>query len=111
MVALALPLAAGGATAAVPPKDYSQNGATGDYAPQKIYKDYSKNGATGDYSPPVTTTAPAVRVAAAHQSFAWGDAALGSGSTLVLVMLAGASARRIRRRRIPAPAPARPTAA
>jgi hypothetical protein len=95
------------------PKDYSKNGATGDYAVQKIYKDYSKNGATGDYAPAVTSAPPAIHVAANKQDqpFAWGDAALGGASMLVLVGFAGLTSRRVRRRRISAPVPARPSAA
>jgi hypothetical protein len=105
--ALALPASAGAMT----PKDYSLNGATGDYAPQKAFKDYSKNGATGDYAPAATSTQPVVRVVRQGRSFAWGDAALGSASTLIVVAFFGITARRVRRRRIPAPAPARPSAA
>lgn len=110
IAALALPASAAGE----PLKDYSKNGATGDYAPQKVYKDYSKNGATGDFAPATTSASPqpVVRVVRQNdQSFAWGDAALGSASTLILVMFFGITTRRVRRRRIPAPAPARPSAA
>ena len=93
-------------------KDYSQNGATGDYAPQRVFKDYSKNGATGDFTTAVTSSTPTT-VAVAHDqsSFSWGAAAVGAASTLILVLLVGATSRRVRRRRIPAPSPARPTAA
>jgi hypothetical protein len=104
-------LAAAPAATAMQPKDYSKNGATGDYAAQRIYKDYSKNGATGDYSPAAVSTIPSVRIVKQERSFAWGDAALGGASTLALVLFFGLTARRVRRRRIPAPAPARPSAA
>jgi hypothetical protein len=96
-----------------PVKDYSQNGATGDYAPQKVFKDYSRNGATGDFTPVVESTPSTVAVVkqSDKQSFAWGAAALGAAATLVLIGLSGVTARRIRRRRIGAPTPARPSAA
>jgi hypothetical protein len=108
--ALALVPAAG--AGAMPIKDYSQNGATGDFAPQRIYKDYSKNGATGDFSPAVKSS-PAPTVAVVHQdsSFSWGAALIGAASTLLLVLLVTLTSRRVRRRRIPAPSPARPTTA
>jgi hypothetical protein len=96
------------------PKDYSKNGATGDFAPQVVHKNYSLNGATGDYRPALPTTAvpaPVVRIVKEQPSFAWGDAVLGGAFTIVLVLFFGISVRRVRRRRIPAPAPARPTAA
>jgi hypothetical protein len=108
--ALALLPAAG--AHGMPLKDYSQNGATGDFAAQRIYKDYSKNGATGDYTPAVKTAVPSVVVAPHEQnSFSWSAAAIGAASTLLLVLLAGVTSRQVRRRRISAPSPARPTAA
>jgi hypothetical protein len=110
MVALALAPAA----AAMPAKDYGRNGATGDFVAQTTHKDYSKNGASGDYTPAgtSTSTSPVVIHATRNaQSFAWGAAALGGGSTLVLVMFFGLTARQVRRRRISAPSPARPAAA
>jgi hypothetical protein len=94
----------------MPIKDYSQNGATGDFAPQRIYKDYSKNGATGDFAPATASPAPVTPVAVHEQSsFSWGAALLGAGVTLTLILLVGVTSRRVRRRRIPAPSPARPT--
>jgi hypothetical protein len=108
----ALALAPATGASASPVKDYSQNGATGDYTPQRVFKDYSRNGATGDFTPAVTSSAPTT-VAVAHDqsSFSWGAAAVGAASTLILVLLVGATSRRVRRRRISAPSPARPTAA
>jgi hypothetical protein len=97
----------------MPVKDYSQNGATGDFAQQRtqhIYKDYSKNGSTGDFAPATASTAPATPVAVHDESsFSWGAALLGAGVTLMLILLVGLTARLVRRRRIPAPSPARPT--
>jgi hypothetical protein len=97
----------------MPIKDYSQNGATGDFAPQRtqhIYKDYSKNGATGDFAPATASPAPVTPVAVhAQSSFSWGAALLGAGVTLMLILLAGVTSRQVRRRRISAPSPARPT--
>jgi hypothetical protein len=112
IVALAVSPAIGTA-ASQPIKDYSQNGATGDYAPQQVFKDYSRNGATGDFTPVVESTPSTVAVVkqSDKQSFAWGAAALGAAATLVLIGLSGVTARRIRRRRIGAPTPARPSAA
>lgn len=108
IAALALTPTAG----AIAPKDYSKNGATGDYAPQTVHKNYALNGATGDYTPAVSN-ATARTIPAAHEqsSFAWGDAALGAGSMLVVVMLGSLTLLRVRRRRIAAPSPARPSAA
>ena len=116
-VPLVLALAIGPASALATPnlmKDYSKNGATGDYAPAKVYKDYSKNGATGDFTPAVhhpVTVVPVVRTVRTAQSsrgFAWSDAGAGAGVMLAIVLVAGLTARQVRRRRIPAPAPARP---
>lgn len=107
---LALAPVTGASAGAV--KDYSKNGATGDYAPQRVHKDYSKNGATGNFAPAVTNSVPAT-VAVAHDdqsSFSWGAAAVGAASTLLLVLVLSATSRRVRRRQIPAPSPARPTA-
>jgi hypothetical protein len=113
IVALAVSPSLAAAMTDQPVKDYSQNGATGDYAPQKVFKDYSRNGATGDYTPAVESTASTVGVVkqSQQQSFAWGAAALGAAATLVLVLLSSVTARRVRRRRIGAPTPARPSAA
>jgi hypothetical protein len=110
IAALALVPVAGNA-AAMPVKDYSMNGASGDYTPPTVHKDYSKNGASGDFTPAVSTTPAVIHVTHNANSFAWGAAAIGSASTLVLVVLFGLTTRRVRRRRIPAPSPARPAAA
>jgi hypothetical protein len=110
IAALALVPVAGNA-AAVPVKDYSMNGASGDYTPPAVHKDYSKNGASGDFTPAVSTTPPVIHLTHNANSFAWGAAAIGSASTLVLVMGFGLTTRRVRRRRIAAPTPARPAAA
>jgi hypothetical protein len=97
----------------MPVKDYSQNGATGDFVQQRtqhIYKDYSRNGATGDFAPATATPAPVTPVAVHEQSsFSWGAALLGAGATLLLILLVAVTSRQVRRRRIPAPSPARPT--
>jgi hypothetical protein len=100
---------------ALPAKDYSKNGATGDYAAAAVvHKNYAMNGATGDYTPPATTTAtqPQVRIVRVNESagFVWSDAAVGAASVLLVALLAGVGIRRIRRRNIGAPSPARPTA-
>jgi hypothetical protein len=113
LVALALGAAPAGASAAWR-VDYSQNGATGEYQPQVVHKDYSKNGATGDFTPasnirstpPVTPATPQ----ASGDSFAWGAAAVGAGSTLLVVLLVGVTTMRVRRRITPA-GPTRPSAA
>jgi hypothetical protein len=49
--------------------------------------DYSNNSATGDYAP---ASAPTVDTAttASDPGFAWGDAAVGAGTALTLVLLA-----------------------
>ena len=110
-LALALAPAAAGAASL---KDYSKNGATGDFAPAISHKNYSLNGATGDYTPATTTkpAAPTVRVVRVTEDsgFAWSDAAAGAATVLLVTLLAGVGLRRIRRRRIVAPSPARPTA-
>jgi hypothetical protein len=80
--------------------------------PHILYKDYSKNGATGDYAPACNIPTAVVPVAQAHgDGFAWGDAAIGAGSALVIVLLGGMTTLRVRRRRIAPPTPARPSAA
>ena len=77
-------------------------------------KDYSKNGATGDYTPPATTTAtqPKVRIVRVTENtgFAWSDAGVGAAGVLLVALLTGVGVRKIRRRNIAAPSPARPTA-
>jgi hypothetical protein len=102
----ALVLAAPAVASEGPIKNYSLNGATGDYAPQLVHKNYSLNGATGDYRPPVRATAPRVTVVHASNpsGFAWTDAAIGAAVALMLVLLAGITTSRIRRRRIQPPA-------
>jgi hypothetical protein len=101
---------------AMPLKDYSKNGSTGDYTPTVVHKNYALNGATGDVAPAITKpAAPAVapvRVVRVEQSpgFAWSDASIGGASVLLAVLLLAGLTRRIRRQRIGAPNPARPTA-
>jgi hypothetical protein len=101
------------AAAAGPSKDYSKNGATGDYTPAIVHKNYSLNGATGDYAATSTTPVqPGVRIVRVTESrgFAWSDAGVGAASVLLATLLAGLGTRRIRQRRIAPPSPARPTA-
>jgi hypothetical protein len=98
---------------AMPLKDYSKNGSTGDYAPTVVHKNYALNGATGDVAPEITKPAPpAVAPARVEQSpgFAWSDAAIGGAIVLLAVLLLGGVTRRVRRQRISAPNPARPSA-
>jgi hypothetical protein len=110
----ALTLAVVPATAgALPDKDYSMNGATGDYAPAAVHKNYALNGATGDYAPAINVPKATVPVTPVPNSrgFAWGDAAVGAATALLIALLASLTLVRIRRRRISAPSPARPSAA
>jgi hypothetical protein len=99
---------------ALPAKDYSKNGATGDYTAAVMHKNYALNGATGDYTPPATTTAtqPKVRIVRVTENtgFAWSDAGVGAAGVLLVALLTGVGVRKIRRRNIAAPSPARPTA-
>jgi uncharacterized iron-regulated membrane protein len=97
---------------AMPVKDYSKNGATGDYSPTVVHKNYSLNGATGDVAP-VAPSQPAtspVRIVHVQQSagFAWSDALIGGASVLLAMLLLAGVTHRIRRQRIGAPNPARP---
>ena len=113
LAALALALASPGAAAAgTVGKDYSKNGATGEYAPAIVHKNYSLNGATGDYVPQIKHAQPTVRVVRVQQSpgFDWADAVVGGITVLLAALLAGVTTRRIRSRRIAAPTAARPTA-
>jgi hypothetical protein len=107
---VAVPASAG----AMQPKDYSKNGASGDYAPTVVHKNYSLNGATGDYTAPSTDTAAVapVRIVRVQQNsgFAWSDATIGGASVLIAVLLLAGVTHLIRRQRISAPTPARPTA-
>jgi hypothetical protein len=52
-------------------------------------KDYTKNGATGDYAPAAKPSA-GVAPSADQPTFAWGDAAIGAGAALGFVLAAGA---------------------
>ena len=93
------------------PKDYSMNGATGDYAAPVVHKNYALNGATGDYTPQIKsapTVAPVV-TPVDDNGFAWSDAAIGAGIALLGVFIVAMTSRWVRRRRIAAPSPARPT--
>jgi hypothetical protein len=93
-------------------KDYSQNGATGDYAAQVAHKNYSLNGATGEFTPATNLGQPSVRIVRVPQNdgFDWAAAAVGAGASLLILLTVGLSGRLIRQRRIGAPSPARPTA-
>ena len=103
LAALALAAAPAGA---VTPKDYSLNGATGDYAPQQhLVKNYSLNGASGDYAPQVPSQPPVAAAPAPVTTgggFAWGAALAGAGTTLLLVLALGGTLR-VRRRTSGAP--------
>jgi hypothetical protein len=87
-------------------KNYGQNGATGDFAPQQhLVKNYGQNGASGDFAPPVASQTPVVAPeapATSGNSFAWGAALAGAGTTLLLVLALGGTLR-IRRRTSSAP--------
>jgi hypothetical protein len=109
---LVIALVPAGVATAGPLKNYSQNGATGDYAPQVAHKNYALNGATGDYTPPVShpQSAPVITTVPGDSGFAWGDAAIGAAVALLGMSLVLFTSRRVRRRRIPAPVPARPSA-
>jgi hypothetical protein len=113
---VAIPLAAT-ALAAFPagasgmlPKDYSMNGATGDYAPAIVHTNYALNGATGTYAPAITRAHRTVRMVEVQQSrgFAWGAAAAGAAVGLLVLLAVGLTSVRIHRRRTSAPSPARP---
>ncbi|MFL5840420.1 MAG: hypothetical protein ACJ77Z_08210 [Thermoleophilaceae bacterium] len=109
--ALATLALAAAPAAAMPAKDYSMNGATGDTVPQvrhqTLVKNYGLNGASGDYAPAVKTQVPALPPAQAvntvtSDGFSWGAALAGAGTTLLLVLALGATMR-IRRRMSGAP--------
>jgi hypothetical protein len=107
------------APVAIADKDYSQNGATGDYArgplpPPAPAKDYSQNAATGDYSRSWRAEAPGEPVSAFPKQvvtaakpgdvFSWDDAAIGAGVGLVLALVACGATVALARRRIASPA-------
>jgi hypothetical protein len=107
------------APVAIADKDYSKNGATGDYPhgplpPPAPAKDYSKNAATGDYAgwrraeaPGESVSASPVQVVTAAKPgdfFDWDDAAIGAGVGVVLALVAGGATAAAARRRIPSPA-------
>ena len=71
--------------------------------PSGVTKDYSKNGATGDYAPADAQSAQVVTVAD-DGGFAWGDAAIGAGVALALALIALGATTVIRRRRLASPA-------
>jgi hypothetical protein len=115
---LAVPLVAAAlgvfpvAAAAGPQKDYSQNGATGDNAPQVVHKNYALNGASGNFTPATNVGQPSVRIVRVPEAdgFDWAAAAGGAGICLLVLLTVGLTSRRIRQRRLGAPSPARPTA-
>jgi hypothetical protein len=111
LVAAALGLFPVAATAG-PLKDYSQNGASGDYVPQVVHKNYSLNGATGNFMPATNLGQPSVRIVRVPEAygFDWAAAAVGAGICLLVLLTVGLTGRHIRQRRIGAPSPARPTA-
>jgi hypothetical protein len=105
-VALATLALAAAPAAAMPAKDYSKNGATGDTVPQvrhqTLVKNYGLNGASGDYAPPVKRHIPPLPPAqtvnaVANDGFAWGAALAGAGTTLLLVVGLGGTMRMRRR--------------
>jgi hypothetical protein len=84
------------------------NAATGDYAhgplpPSGSAKDYSKNGATGEYLPAENPSVQVVTVAE-DRGFAWDHAAIGAGIALALALIAFGATTVIRRQRIASPA-------
>jgi hypothetical protein len=110
---VALALAVTPAAASAVGKDYSKNGATGDYAPALVHKNYALNGATGDYAPAtVSSQQPSVRIVRVsdNSGFAWTDAGVGAATVLLAMLFGGLAIRQIHRRRIAAPNPARPSA-
>jgi hypothetical protein len=113
LVALALG-AAPAAALAMPNIDGSKSAGAREYQAHVAYKDYSKNGATGDFTPAVNVPSGAPVTTSAQQAsddgFAWGAAALGAGSMLLIVVLVGTTSRQLRRRRIAPPTPAHPSA-
>ena len=86
-------------------------GAEASLAPSPPVKNYSQNGATGDFAPAVHGSVPVVRVVHVEQNgFEWGDAALGAGTALLLLMAGAVTIHQVRRRRVSPPSPARPAA-
>lgn len=104
-------------------KDYSQNGASGDYAYGPLprsgpAKDYDKNAATGDYSgwrsteapdaapssEPVSPASAQVATVAQPGGLDWSDAAIGAGAGATLAFSAVGLTALVRRRRIASPA-------
>jgi hypothetical protein len=104
-------------------KDYTQNGASGDYAhgplpPSGPAKDYDKNAATGDYSgrrsteapeaapssEPVSTSRAQVAPVAEPKGLDWSDATIGAGAGATLAFSAVGLTAVVRRRRIVSPA-------
>lgn len=107
------------APVAIADKDYSKNGATGDYAhgplpPPAPIKDYGMNSATGEYSgwrgvpePREPVSASPVQVVTAAKPgdfFDWGDAAMGASVGFLFALFAGGTAVALTRRRIASPA-------
>jgi uncharacterized protein (TIGR03382 family) len=117
---LALPTTAAASSGG---KDYTQNGATGDYAygplpPSGPAKDYDQNAATGDYSgwrsteapdaapssEPVSPAPAQVAPVAEPGGVEWSDAAIGAGAGATLAFGAVGLTALVRRRRIVSPA-------
>jgi hypothetical protein len=123
LIAIALLALPATGTASGGGKDYSQNGATGDYAygplpPSGPANDYNKNAATGDYSGRRSTEAPdaapstepvspapaQVATVAEPGGLDWSDAAIGAGAGATLAFSALSLTAVVRRRRIVTPA-------
>jgi hypothetical protein len=104
-------------------KDYTKNGASGDYAhgplpPSGPAKDYDKNAATGVYSDwrsterpdaapstvPVSPSPAQVATIAESGGFDWSAAAIGAGVVVALAFSALGLRAVVRRRRIASPA-------
>jgi hypothetical protein len=104
-------------------KDYTKNGATGDYAygplpPSAPAKDYDKNAATGAYSgwrsteppdaapstEPVSPASAQVATVAEPGGFELSDAAIGAGVGVAFAIGAFGLTAVVRRRRIVSPA-------
>jgi hypothetical protein len=106
------------APVAIADEDHSTGGRTGAFAhgplpPPGPVKDYSKNGATGNYSAwrgaaasrePVSAS-PVQDVTAAKpgDAFDWDDAAIGAGVGVCLALVAGVATAAVARRRIALP--------
>jgi hypothetical protein len=105
-------------------KDYTKNGATGDYAygplPSGPAKDYDKNAATGAYSgwrstepadtapstEPVSPSPAQVATVAEPGGLDWSDTAIGAGIGVTAAFSAFGLTAVVRRRRIVSPAEA-----